>query len=93
MFVYPVTEDKLNQVVSKLKGKSATGFDNIPESLVQECIQNIKNPLNFTFNVPIKQGIFPDIMKMAKIRPIFNKGDKYDSSNYGPTSILFSQKF
>jgi len=25
--VYPVTEDELNQVFSKLKGKSATGFD------------------------------------------------------------------
>jgi len=27
MFVYPVTEDELNRVVSKLKGKSATGFE------------------------------------------------------------------
>ena len=27
MFVYPVTEDKLNRVVSKLKDKSTTGFE------------------------------------------------------------------
>jgi len=44
-FVYPVTEDELNQVVSKLKGKSATGFDQIPEFLVKECIHYIKRPL------------------------------------------------
>jgi len=45
MFVYPVTEDGLNQTVSKLKGKSATGLDQIPEFLVKECIQYIKKPL------------------------------------------------
>jgi hypothetical protein len=42
VFVYPVTEDELNQAVFKLKGKSATGFAQIPEFLVEDCIQYIK---------------------------------------------------
>jgi hypothetical protein len=42
MLVYPVTEDELNQAVNKLKGKSATEFDQIPEFLVKEYIQYIK---------------------------------------------------
>jgi hypothetical protein len=56
MFVYPVTEDKLNQVVSKLNGKSSTGFDQIPEFLVKECIQYIKksiNPLTIQFSTTV----------------------------------------
>ena len=65
MFVYLVTEDGLNQAVSKLKGKSATGFDQIPEFLVKECFQYIKKPLIFIFNVSINQGIFSDLMKIA----------------------------
>jgi hypothetical protein len=52
MFVYPVTEDELNQVVSKLKGKSTAGFDQIPEYLVKECIQDIKKPLILYFTFP-----------------------------------------
>jgi len=88
MFVYPVTEDKLNQVVTKLKDKSTTSFDQIPEFLVKECIQYIKKPLIFKFNVSRNQGIFPDLMKIAKIRPIFKKSDRYDSSNYRPIFIL-----
>ena len=59
MFVYPATEDELNQVVSKWKGKSSSGFDHIPEFLVQECNWYIKKPFFFIFNVAINHGIFP----------------------------------
>jgi hypothetical protein len=65
MFVYPVTLDKLNQVVNKLKSKSATGFDQIPEFLVKKCIQYRKKPLIFIFTVSLNQGIFPDLMKIV----------------------------
>jgi len=60
MFVYSVTQDELNQVVSKLKCKSTTGSDQIQEFLAIECTQYIKKPLNVIFNVSINQGIFPD---------------------------------
>ena len=58
MFVYPVTENELNQVVSKLQGKSATGFDQIPEFLVKEYIQYIKKRLIFIFN-PLNAKLNP----------------------------------
>ena len=88
MFVYSVTEDELNQIVSNLKGKSATEFDQKPECLVKECIHSIKKPLIFIFNVSINQGMFPDLIKVAKIRPVFKKIDRCDSSIYRLISIL-----
>lgn len=68
MFLYPVTEDELNKVVRKLEGKSAPGFDQIPEFLGKEYIQFIKSPLIIIFNVSVNQGILPEIMKVAKIQ-------------------------
>jgi Cu/Ag efflux pump CusA len=56
MSVYPVTEDELNHAISKLKGNSATGFDQIPEFLVKGCIQYIKKLLISILNVSINQG-------------------------------------
>jgi hypothetical protein len=35
MVIYPITEHRLNQVVSKLKGKSSTGCYKIPVFLVK----------------------------------------------------------
>jgi hypothetical protein len=68
MCIYRVIESKLNHVVCKLKGKSSTAFDQIPEFLVKECIQYNRKPFVFIFNVSTNQGIFPELIKIAKIR-------------------------
>lgn len=40
--MYPITEDEKNTVVSKLKGKSSTEFDQIPEFLVKNVFNTSK---------------------------------------------------
>jgi hypothetical protein len=47
MFVYPITEDELNPVVSKLKGKSATSFDQIPKLFCQRMCSVHQKAINF----------------------------------------------
>ena len=41
-----------------------------------------------TLKVSIKQGIFPDRLKIAEVTPIFKSGVKDNVSNYRPISIL-----
>ena len=45
MFVSPVTENEVENIINTLKGKSSAGFDEIPEFLVKRCSNYIKNPL------------------------------------------------
>ena len=40
------------------------------------------------FNLSLSTGIFPDRMKVAKVTPIFKKGEKSGISNYRPISVL-----
>jgi hypothetical protein len=42
MFLLPVTEEEVQKVTSKLKGKFSAGYDEIPEMIVKQCIQFIK---------------------------------------------------
>jgi hypothetical protein len=41
VFVFPVTDMEIQEVVSKMKGKLSAGYDEIPEYLINECIKYI----------------------------------------------------
>jgi len=73
MFAAPITEIEIENIISKLKGKYSAGFDEIPEVLVKHCSQYIIKPLTVVFNLSFKHGIFPDMMKIAKIIPFSKK--------------------
>ena len=45
-------------------------------------------PLCNLVNLSIKQSLFPDQCKMAKLKPLFNKGSKSEPKNYRPISLL-----
>ena len=40
------------------------------------------------FNLSIRTGVYPDLLKVAKVIPIFKKGDSSSVNNYRPISIL-----
>jgi hypothetical protein len=46
MFVYPVTENKVECVTNSLKGNSSAGFDEISEFLVKQYICYIKKTVH-----------------------------------------------
>jgi hypothetical protein len=88
IFIFPVTEEEVVSLAKNLKNKLTAGYDDIPKSLVEQCIQLIKGPLTHTYNVSLRSGIFPDEWKAAKVKPWYKKGDRYDIQNYRPISII-----
>ena len=88
MFVAPVSATEMEQVIKSLKNNSSTGYDEVPMSLVKQCLCYFIQPLVHIYNVSFQSGIFSDMMKLAKIKTLFKKGDKYDIQNYRLISIL-----
>ena len=43
----------------------------------------------------VSKGLFPNVLKLARVIPIFKKGNKNDTSNYRPVSTIsvFSKIF
>jgi len=74
-FIYPVTEEEVISLTKSLKGKPNAGDNDIPENLVKQCMQLIKGPLAHIYNLSLNSGVFPDIWKTAKVKPLYKKGD------------------
>jgi len=87
-FISPVTETEMERVIKSLKNISSAGYDEIHMSLVKQYLGYFIKPLVHIYNVSFQTGIFPDMMKRAKIKPIFKKGDRQDIHNYRLISIL-----
>ena len=46
------------------------------------------NPIKHVFSLSLKQGIFPENLKIARVSPIFKKDEKFLFTNYRPISVL-----
>lgn len=74
--------------LSKLSGSKATGLDGIPARHVKDSAPIIAGPLSHVINLSIIQGIMPDDLKSARVKPLYKKNNKTDPGNYRPVSIL-----
>ena len=74
--------------VIKTLNNSAPGNDEMPASILKQCIETYIDPLTYLVNLSINQGIFPDELKIAKVLPIYKSDDKQLIQNYRPISVL-----
>lgn len=73
MFMEPVTELEIYKIIRNLPNKYSSGVDEIPTALVKSCINELTIPLTKLINQSFTESIFPDILKIAKIKPILKK--------------------
>jgi len=66
MFVAPITETELIQVISSVKNSSSVGFDETQILVVKQCLCHFIKPLVHIY-LSFQTGAFPDIMKKANI--------------------------
>ena len=67
MYIEPVTEDEILQLVNNAKSKTSKGHDGLDMCLVKKIFPHIVTPLKRIFNTSLQQGIFPDSMKKALV--------------------------
>ena len=84
----PIEEEETKTIIKNLKPKNSSGHDSISLILLKASINSIAKPLTCIINQSLKTGRFPSKLKVAKIIPIFKKGDEHDFNNYRPISLL-----
>jgi len=90
MYLSEANEADVLNAARKLKNKKSSGPDDIFDLVVKRSISQIVKPLENIINESFKQEHVPDLLKIAKIRPQFKKGDKTCPSNYRPIANISS---
>ena len=78
----------VNKIFNDKKTKTSTGHDNISNKLLKSLQEVISKSLTLIINQSLNTGIFPQKLKLAKVIPIYKKGEKTKLQNYRPISLL-----
>ena len=62
--------DEFEEAFKSLKRNKAAGFDDLSSNIIIDACNSLKNILFHVFKASIKQGIFPDSLKIAQVTPI-----------------------
>jgi hypothetical protein len=88
IFLFPVTEQEIDDIIHNLKAKKSCGWDEISMWIIKKCKSSLISPLNKLINKCFEVGIFPDCLKIAIVKPLLKKGNKCEVSNYRPISLI-----
>ncbi|MBY0580860.1 MAG: reverse transcriptase family protein [Rickettsiales bacterium] len=83
-----VSPDELRFAFNTLKPNKSSGLDDISPRVVKEVFNIIEYPLLIISNLSFNNGVFPNLLKLARVVPIFKDGNISKLANYRPISIL-----
>ena len=83
-----VSPNEVQNIIGSLKSGKAVGPYSIPIFLLKLPSQYISFPLSDIINSSFVNGIFPDLLKLAKVVPLYKKQSPNDPNNYRPISLL-----
>ena len=88
LFLSPILPDDAETLISTLKVDKAVGPGSIPTIILKQFKKLLSKPLANLIDLSFSTGLFPKILKEAKIIPVFIKGDQQNCNNYRPMSLL-----
>ena len=87
MYVWPTCPMEVKNILINSKPKLSAGFDEIPLKLLKSSPHNIIMALSHIQPFSFYGKVISDF-KIAKIIPLYKKGDASDINNYRPISLL-----
>ena len=83
-----VDESTVNRIIEQMTPKTSCGHDNISMKLLKTLKNVLLEPITITINQILNTGLFPDKLKIARVKPLYKKDDDHLFNNYRPISLL-----
>ena len=90
MVIFPTEKLNVGKIISNYKNKKRQGQDGICNERLKCCRPIVEPYLAVAFNGAIEESKFPSTFEIARIIPLFKKGDRVNLENYRPISLLSS---
>ena len=87
-FLGPTVPVEIIKIIDALDSTKSTGPNGIPVFLLKSFKDFFSIWLSKLVNLCFETGVFPDILKLAKVTPLHKKESKLDYLNYRPISLL-----
>ena len=81
-------KEEIYKIISSLNSNKSCGPNSIPAKVLHLLQNQISNHLATICNLSFSTGVFPVILKTAKVIPIHKKNSKLEVSNYRPISLI-----
>ena len=83
-----ISAHDVTQAKNQIKTTKSVGIDKISTYFLKIAIPYVSKSIAQLLNISIRNSIFPDSWKTARLTPIFKEGDKSEWSNERPFLIL-----
>jgi signal recognition particle subunit SEC65 len=84
------TPEHIQKVIKNLQPKYSNDAQGVSTKMVNLIGKGISYPLAHIFNLSLRDGVFPNKLKLCRVIPIFKAGDPLECDNYRPISLLSS---
>ena len=87
-YLSPAGPAEVEKIIDEINVKKSTGPFGVPVFLLKKFKNFFSLWLSELVNLSFETGIFPDVLKVAKVNPLHKKDSKIDHRNYRPISLL-----
>lgn len=85
---HEVSPEVIVKIFNNLKSSNCEDFYGLTSNIIKHIQDSLIYPLTCCINKCLSQGIFPDILKLAKVVPIYKNGPKDLPSSFRPIQIV-----
>ena len=82
------TQEEVEAALADLAITDAAGHDHLTSRLIKSMRPVLGCLMTHLINASFKKDKMPDVWKLAKISPLYKKGDRFDATNYRPVAVL-----